>query len=155
MKRIKNISIAALMAATLLTTAFQCGTHCGPPDETLYAMQIQRTTCGEHLPQAATKDLDEDDTVASLEEHYLLENNNGCIRVTHYNWTVPCDMTGVYINISREGNTITVSEYTDGGYVNCLCSIDNQFDIHGLTSGTYTIVFPDVYPDGYQEEFTL
>ena len=81
------------------------------------------------------------------------EYNNGTLHVTHHNLTVNCGIAqmdgGIIVTIERDGSTINIHESEDPNapQANCICEVDNEFDIPNIDPGTYTLVFHSCYPD--------
>ena len=42
-----------------------------------------------------------------------------------------------------------------GGYVDCLCIIDNMFTIASLPHGTYTFIFKECGYENHRQEYTI
>lgn len=38
---------------------------------------------------------------------------------------------------------------------NCMCDVDNEFDLYSIESGTYTLVFHSCYPDPLSATFSF
>ena len=77
---------------------------------------------------------------------------NGTLHVTHYNLLVNCGSAMpesiIYVRANIDGNAIEVWEEEDENapQANCMCEVDNEFDITGLSHGTYTLTFHSWYP---------
>lgn len=99
-----------------------------------YLSNFANTECGGHNDTIAAKQLGED-------EEYVINVNDGVVNVTHVNWMVPCDFHDITVAFSYQSNSITINECCQGGLVNCICNIDNSFDINDLPAGTYTVFF--------------
>ncbi len=85
--------------------------------------------------------------------------SNGTAYITHYNLLVNCGFAaaGVMVDINVEGSTITINEHENpnGPQANCLCAIDNSFQINNLSEGSYTLVFENWYPEPYSMTYTF
>ncbi|MBQ7279317.1 MAG: hypothetical protein IJR13_01150 [Bacteroidales bacterium] len=79
--------------------------------------------------------------------------SDGVLHVTHHNMIVNCGIAmakdGIFVDIVCDGDTITITESIDETLpqANCICMVDNMFDIVGLRPGTYTLVFANWYPE--------
>ena len=71
---------------------------------------------------------------------------SGIVSVTHYNLVVPCDFTTVGTRISTSNDTMRIFEYSDGGYVDCICETDHTFRLYNL-KGRWTLVLENSYPE--------
>jgi hypothetical protein len=71
---------------------------------------------------------------------------SGIVSVTHYNLVVPCDFTTVGTRISTSNDTMRIFEYSDGGYVDCICETDHTFRLNTL-KGRWTLVLENSYPE--------
>lgn len=137
--------ITALLGAAMLFAA--CGKdnkENGEPTVT----QVKQTECGQHFETQA-KDLYDG-------EQYIVEWVDGVARVLHSNLMVPCDYESVTVDVSVNGSTVTVNEcIVGGGYVDCICHIDNMFTIANLPHGTYTFVFNICGSENHRQEYTI
>jgi len=90
-----------------------------------------------------------------------MEYNNGTVHVTHHNLLVNCGTAeivgGINVTCTRNGSTIDIYEVEDENNPRdrCMCEVDNEFDISGLESGTYTFVFHSWYPEAQALTFTF
>ena len=86
---------------------------------------------------------------------------DGVLHVTHENLMVNCGASevenGVDVTIEVEGSTIHIyeTERKDILQADCLCEVDNDFDITGLDHGTYTLVLHQWYPTSQSFTFTF
>ena len=135
-----NIKImAALIASTMLLTA------CGEKNEgnkSLTVTNTRHTECLSHNDKGA----ESPDTLSVVYD-------NGTLHVTHHNLYVNCGsaLAGSVINVSVsvDGTTINIRETEDESnpQQRCMCEVDNQFDITGITPGTYTLTLHNWYPE--------
>lgn len=79
---------------------------------------------------------------------------NGTVFVEHYNLAVNCETETVDVRVSTSNDTIYVMEIGDGD-ANCVCEIDNFYQINNVTHGTYTIVIEPCTPTAYQQTLTF
>ena len=122
------LSIVALAVAV----AASCGKQAA--QQRPAAANVATTECGSHFDAPEQKDLGD-------EEAFVVTYSNGTVTVVHRNWVVPCDMHDVRVVVAVEGDVITVDEECDGGLVNCICSVDNRYEISPVEPGEYTLVF--------------
>lgn len=86
---------------------------------------------------------------------------DGIIHVTHENLMINCAASevenGVEVTIEVEGSTIHIYETERKGLLqtDCLCEVDNHFDITGIGHGTYTLVMHSWYPNTQSFTFTF
>lgn len=67
----------------------------------------------------------------------VYEVRNNQLEIAVINQWVPCDLTKIQYEVSREANnhlTLTV-RLLDGGAVNCMCPMDFNYSIGNLTAG--------------------
>ena len=142
MKKITKI-IAGLLMGTLLMTAFQCGKDYAEP--AINPNNAHHSACLSHTDTDA-KGFESPDS-ASVVYH------NGTVHVTHHNLLVNCGTAvmegGINVTCTRNGSTIDIYESEDENnpQANCMCEVDNEFDLYGLERGTYTFVFHSWYPE--------
>ena len=90
------------------------------------------TDCLSENKDTFSKDLSDADSIV-----YSYQNHTLC--VTHHNLIVGCG-EDVHVDVQLINDTIRISEWTDG-YVNCVCKIDNSFQINDLEKGSYILDF--------------
>jgi hypothetical protein len=129
---LKPLAIVAMSAA--LMTAFQCENENHEP---INSYNAHHTGCLIH----ATKVLEQDETV---EYSYA----DGVLHVIHHGMTVNCGTAAeegiIDVAVIRSNETtidIYETENENNAQANCICEVDNEFDIHGLEHGSYTLVF--------------
>ena len=93
---------------------------------------ISYTDCLSENKDTFSKDLSDADSIV-----YSYQNHTLC--VTHHNLIVGCG-EDVHVDVQLINDTIRISEWTDG-YVNCVCKIDNSFQINDLEKGSYILDF--------------
>ena len=91
---------------------------------------ISYTDCLSENKDTFSKDLSDADSIV-----YSYQNHTLC--VTHHNLIVGCG-EDVHVDVQLINDTIRISEWTDG-YVNCVCKIDNSFQINDLEKGSYIL----------------
>lgn len=143
--------IAAIAMSALLLTAFQCGKDYIDPVANPY--NAHHSECLHHTDTAA-KGFENPDSVSVV-------YTDGIVHITHHNLMVNCATAmmdgGISVTCTREGSTIHLYELEDGSdpQANCLCDVDNEFDIQGLEHGTYTFVFHAWIPESKSLTFTF
>ena len=138
-------SLAAIaLGAMLLAGCGKDNKDNGKPEAT----QIKQTECGQHFETQA-KDLAEG-------EQYVVEWVDGAARVIHVGMAVTCDYESMTVDVAVDGSTVTIDECpVGGGYVDCLCIIDNMFTIASLPHGTYTFIFKECGYENHRQEYTI
>ncbi len=132
------------LGAVLLAGCGKDNKDNGKPEAT----QIKQTECGQHFETQA-KNLAEG-------EQYVVEWVDGAARVIHVGMAVTCDYESVTVDVAVDGSTVTVNECpVGGGYVDCLCIIDNMFTIASLPHGTYTFIFKECGYENHRQEYTI
>lgn len=81
--------------------------------------------------------------------------NNGTISVTHYNLIVNCGFQKVFVNVDVDGNTIRIGEWGYPENADCICEVDNSFEINNIPRGTYNIVFENWASGTYSQTYTF
>lgn len=125
--------------AAILLTALFFATACKKDKEnsTLNVSTVSFTPC--HDSRAPyEKDLHDADSV-------VVSYSNGTVTVTHFYLTISCDFSYVAARVTQNNDTIRVDEYSDGGYVDCVCETNHTFQINNV-KGTRTLVLEDCYP---------
>jgi len=99
-------------------------------EKNLSVSNINYTDCLSASKDTFSKDLsDADSIVYSYQSHTLY--------ITHHNLLVGCG-EDVHVDVQLINDTIRISEWTDG-YVDCVCKIDNSFQINDLEKGSYIL----------------
>lgn len=147
----KKVFFLSAMSVFLLLTAIQCDNK---DNETkLNPRNVHHSKCLFHT-DADAKYLEDPDSVD-------VEYVNGTVHVTHYNLLVNCGTAqiegGINVTCIRNGSTIDIYEREDENnpQANCICVVNNEFDINGLKSGTYTFVFHSWYPEPQSFNYTF
>lgn len=153
MKKMIKSTVALIMGA-MLTMSFQCGKSEGPePLNTNY--NAHHSECLSHTDNG-TKGMYSPDSVSVS---YDVASQR--LHVTHHNLMVNCGTAeidgGITVSATRIGQTIDIYEYEDESnpQADCMCDVDNEFDLHSIEHGTYTLVFHNCYPDPQSFTFTL
>lgn len=81
--------------------------------------------------------------------------NNGTIYITHYNATVNCGFEKVNVHATISGDTIKITERSYPDDANCLCEIENSFEINNVPHGTYVILLENWEPAPYCQTFNF
>lgn len=150
MKRNIIKSLAAIAMGAVLLTAFQCGKE--EPIE--LNCNAHHSECLLHTDAIALKGFENPDSVSVV-------YRNRTLHVTHHNLLVNCGTAemegGINVTVIREGSIINICETEDENnpQADCICEVDNEFDITGISHGTYTLVFQSWYPDPQSFTFTF
>jgi hypothetical protein len=141
-----NLKILLLLViSTLALTAFECGEY-DADEANLEVSWNAFSKCGERLQEASS-----DDTLGN--EQFTINSTGKDIRMTHSQWSVPCDFTNAWERVRLEGRTIYVDEKVNGGAANCICKIDHAFTIANIPYGRYVIVLRHDGDEKYRTEF--
>ena len=130
----------------VLSMAFQCGKE-EEHGETTPNYNARHSKCLSHTDKEAKGFYSPDS--ASVVYNAASQR----LHVTHHNLAVNCGTAeingGIIVNAIRNGQTIDIYESEDEGnpQANCMCDVDNEFDLNGIAPGTYTLVFHSCYPD--------
>ena len=100
-------------------------------DVTVNVSDVNCTDCTESRP-FDSKGLYNPDSIA-----YSYQNNT--LYITHYNLTVSCGVP-VEVTIEQNNDTIVIIENTPP-ITNCICEVDNSFQINNIEKGTYVLKF--------------
>ena len=152
MKRNIIKSLAAIAMGAVLLTAFQCGKE--EPIE--LNCNAHHSDCLFHTDANAVtaKGHENPDSVSVVYK-------GGTLHVTHHNLLVNCGTAemegGIDVTVIREGSTIDIyeKENENNPQADCMCEVDNEFDITGISHGTYTLVFHSWYPNPESLTFTF
>ena len=151
MKRNIIKSLAAIAMGAVLLTAFQCGKEVEPIELNYNA---HHSECLLQTDAIALKGFENPDSVSVV-------YRNGTLHVTHHNLLVNCGTAemegGINVTVIREGSIINIYETEDENnpQADCMCEVDNEFDISSIGHGSYTLVFHSWYPDPQSFTFTL
>ena len=153
MKKIIRLTVALVMGA-VLTMAFQCGKNddLEPLNPNCNA---RHSECLSHTDNG-TKGFYSTDSAS-----VVYDAANQRLHVTHHNLGVNCGTAGmdggITVSAIRNGQTIDIYEREDEGnpQADCMCDVDNEFDLYSIEHGTYTLVFHSCYPEPMSFTFTF
>ncbi len=150
MKKMIKPTVALVMVA-VLAMAFQCG-----KDEDLnFNYNARHSECLQHTDNG-TKGFYNPDSAS-----VVYDATNQRLHVIHHNLMVNCGTAGmdggITVSALRNGQTIEIYEYENEGnpQADCMCDVDNEFDLYSIEHGTYTLVFHSCYPDPMSFSFTF
>lgn len=141
----------ALVGTAILLMAFQCGKDYAEP--AVGSNNAHHSACLSHT-DASAKGFENDDSVS-------VAYNNGTVHVIHHNLAVNCGTAemegGINVTCMRNGSTIDIYELEDedNPQANCMCDVDNEFDLYSIEPGTYTFVFHSCYSDSLSAIFSF
>ena len=147
---IKTILAALLLSGTIVVLA--CDKESDASKATV--QNISNNGCIYHTDKQALEEKGLFDDTDSLSYSY----SHGTLYITHHNLLVNCcfEEGGIAVDMTVDADTITIREYEhDGALCNCICRIDNSFQIAHLPHGTYTLVFLSWYPEPYSVTITI
>ena len=75
----------------------------------------------------------------NLSDSIVYSYQNQTLYITHHNLVVGCGEE-LHVDVQLINDTIRIAEWTDG-YVDCVCKIDNSFQINDLEKGSYILNF--------------
>ena len=75
----------------------------------------------------------------NLSDSIAYSYQNHILYITHHNLVVGCGEE-LHVDVQLINDTIRIAEWTDG-YVDCVCKIDNSFQINDLEKGSYILNF--------------
>ena len=122
-----KIAVLALVAVGMLSIS-----SCGKEKEVknLSVSNINYTDCLSESKDTFSKNLS--DSIAYSYQNHILY-------ITHHNLMVGCGEE-LHVDVQLINDTIRIAEWTDG-YVDCVCKIDNSFQINDLEKGSYILNF--------------
>jgi len=147
-------TMLALLGTAILLTAFQCGKD-EDPEEVNPNCNARHSKCLSHNDKEAKGFYSPDS--ASV----VYDAANQRLHVTHHNLAVNCGTAemegGIIFSAIRNGQTIDIYEREDENnpQANCMCDVDNEFDLYSIEPGTYTLVFHSCYPDPLSVTFSF
>jgi hypothetical protein len=143
--------MAAVVMGAVLLTAFQCGKE--EPVEVNH--NARHSKCLSHTDKDAKGFYTPDS--ASV----VYDAARQHLHVTHHNLAVNCGTAamvgGIIVTAIRNGQTIDIYEHEDEGnpQADCMCDVDNEFDLYSIEPGTYTLVFHSCYPEPLVASFSF
>ena len=152
----KNIqkTLFALMGTTMLLMAFQCGELDKETTLDEYSYNAHHSKCLFHT-DAIAKSLENNESVE-------VKYRGDSVHVIHHNLMVNCGTAEMERGIrvvacNRHFSTIDIYELEDENnpQADCLCEVDNEFDLYGLERGTYTFVFHNWSQGPHSETVTF
>lgn len=148
-----KLMIAVVMGAVLMM-AFRCEKD-EAPDPLNANYNVHHSKCLSHTDKDAKGFYNPDS--ASV----VYDAASQRLHVTHHNLMVNCGTAGIdggiTISAIRHGQTIDIYENEDESnpQADCMCDVDNEFDLYSIEHGTYTLVFHRCYPDPLSVTFTF
>ena len=98
----------------------------------LSVSNLNYTDCLSESKDTFSKDPSNSDSIAYSYQNHILY-------ITHHNLVVGCGEE-LHVDVQLRNDTIRIAEWTDG-YVDCVCKIDNSFQINDLEKGSYILNF--------------
>ena len=98
----------------------------------LSVSNISYTDCLSESKDTFSKDPSNSDSIEYSYQNHILY-------ITHHNLVVGCGEE-LHVDVQLINDTIRIAEWTDG-YVDCVCKIDNSFQINDLEKGSYILNF--------------
>lgn len=123
-----KIALLALVAVVMFSIS-SCEKE---KSEELTISNINYTDCLSESKDTFSKDPSNSDSIEYSYQNHILY-------ITHHNLVVGCGEE-LHVDVQRINDTIRIAEWTDG-YVNCVCLIDNSFQINNLEKGSYILNF--------------
>lgn len=146
--------LSALVMSAVLLTAFRCGKKVDP-QEVNSNYNARHSKCLSYNDKE-TKGFYNPDSAS-----VFYDADRQRLHVTHHNLTVNCGIAGmdggIIVSAIRNGQTIDIYEREDESYpqANCICEVDNEFDLFSIEPGTYTLIFHSCYPDSLSTTFSF
>lgn len=136
-----------LMAAVVMGAVLLMAFRCEKEEEPVEVNYSRHTKCLSHTDKEAKGFYSPDS--ASV----VYDAANQQLHVTHHNLMVNCGTAamegGIIVSATRSGQSIEIYEREDENnpQADCMCDVDNEFDLHGIEPGTYTLFFFSCYPE--------
>lgn len=128
----KTTKLPFLLAAmTLAMTACEKTNTTVEPN--FAVSNIEFSDCLQHQDSRGAKGMYNPDSIS-------INYHNGTVYITHYNLTVNCGFKRVYVDIDVYSDTIRILESGYPVNADCMCDIDNSFEINNVPSGLYTVI---------------
>ena len=80
---------------------------------------------------------------------------DGTLFVEHRNLAVNCGFKRVTVKTSTSNDTLTITEHGSPSPEDCICEINNSFQIRNIPKGRYVLVFKNCYPEPIVETVDL
>ena len=146
--------MTAVVMGAVLMMAFQCGKD-EDPEPLNPNCNAHHSECLSHTDRD-TKGIYSPDSAS-----VVYDAASQRLHVTHHNLAVNCGTAGmdggITVSAIRNGQTIDIYEREDESnpQANCMCDVDNEFNLYSIEPGTYTLVFHSCYPDPLSATFTF
>lgn len=139
--------IALILIATILTITVSCKKEADGING-IEVTNIVTSECVFHADDKATKSYEVPDSLA-------VRYNNGTLYIEHYNLTLNCGCHHAVVDVTETGDTIRINEWEGEMEVwaNCICAVNNSFEIKGVEPGRHTLVIENWYPGAYTQTF--
>lgn len=145
--RRKNVLLPWLLLMAMACVLSACGKQDGLI-KNIDVSQVAPSNCKTYYERLASKGVETND---SIDVRY----DNGVVYVKHHNLAVNCGFKEVVVSVSVSGDTIRVTETGVPENANCVCEIDNSFQINNVPHGTYVLVVENCVPTAYTRMFNF
>jgi len=83
--------------------------------------------------------------------HYLYDDVNHKVIMTHINSGFNCCPGGLYCKVSSNNDTIIIEEFENEQGCNCNCLFDLDIELSGIVQAKYIVKFIEPYAEGQAE----
>lgn len=136
MKKIPPLAVWAIAATIVGIIVISCGKDKDDNRE----VSVSNIAFSECLYRYDAEGWNSPDSVA-------FSYKDGTLHVAHNNLSVNCGYKQVDVNVKLFGDTIAISEWGHPENANCVCDINNSFDINNLPHGVYHVIVNNWYKD--------
>ena len=116
--------------------------------ENLSRAKVADVSFSECLLHLMEKGYEHPDTILT---HY----SDGTLFVEHRNLAVNCGFKRVTVKTSTSNDTLTITEHGSPSPEDCICEINNSFQIRNIPQGRYVLVFKNCYPEPIVETVNM
>ncbi len=92
---------------------------------------------------------------AMFGDSIIINYNNGVMHVDHYNFLVNCAFDTIAVTSTVSTDTIMITETESPMNANCMCPINNSFDVTNIPAGRYIVIISHLDEVLYQQTLTF
>lgn len=129
----KNIILPSLLMGAMVLSMTACEKTNKILESNFAVSNIESSDCLQHHASRGVKGRYNPDSIS-------INYHNGTVYVTHYNLMVNCGFEKVNVDIDVDSDTIRILESGYPVNADCMCDIDNSFEIKNVPSGLYTVI---------------
>lgn len=143
----KTIFYAILLSSSVIMIATSCEDQKDPAEPKISGSITDISDCKNF--KSADLKFTEADTFSCI--HYLYDDVNHKVIMTHINSGFNCCPGGLYCKVSTYNDTIIIKEFENEQGCDCNCLFDLDIELSGIDQKSYIMKFIEPYAEGQEE----